>query len=183
MYEGLKAEGVRKPFITAYLPPYEPGGDPDRRSVEPLEIQPRSRERGLLVYLVARPIPLWKSLTRPIPAKYASLHFVFTGGSFNQELAHDEDVYFFGDEVVLALRAYTHGYDLFHPHFVPGWHLYDRTATRTPHWEDHSDYQERNERSCERIRDIFLGIDDKAIGRCRTLEDYEWMINDRLIRC
>lgn len=183
MFEGLKAGGVRKPFITAYLPPYDPGNDPGARSWDPLEIQAHSRERGLLVYLVARPIPMWRTLSRPIPARFSSLHFVFTLGSFNEELAHDEDVYFFGDEVVLALRAFTHGYDLFHPHSVIGWHLYDRTATRTTHWEDHSDYPERNDRSCERIRDIFLGVAEEAIGSCRTLEDYESMIDDRLIRC
>jgi hypothetical protein len=183
MFETLKADGVRKPFITAYLPPYDPGGDPAERSRDPLEIQPHSRERGLLVYLVARPIPLWQTLRQPVPAKFSSLHFAFTAGSFNEELVHDEDIYFFGDEVVLALRAYTHGYDLFHPHFVMGWHLYDRTATRTTHWEDHSDYQDRNDRSCDRIRDIFLGIAEDAIGRCRTVEDYEWMINDRLLSC
>jgi GT2 family glycosyltransferase len=137
----------------------------------------------MLIYLIAQPIPMWRTLKNPIPARFASLHFVFAEGIFNREIVLDEQVYFFGDEVVLALRAFTHGYDLFHPHYVLGWHLYDRAATRTTHWEDHSDYHERNERSCNRLRDIFLGIDDEAIGTARSLNKYEFLIGDKLIRC
>ena len=136
----------------------------------------------MLIYLMADPIPMWRNLESPIPARFASLHFVFTEGSFNREITLDEQVYFFGDEVVVALRAFTHGYDLYHPHYVLGWHLYDRTSTRTTHWEDHSDYNERNERSQDRLRDIFLGVDDAALGPARTLEEYESMICDKLIR-
>lgn len=182
MYEDLRTAGVRKPLITAYLPPYDPQKDPYGRSTDPLQIRARSRERGLLVYLVAHPIPLWKSLRTPIPAQFSSLHFVFTAGEFNVEIPHDEAVYFFGDEVVLALRAFTYGYDLFHPHYVIGWHLYDRTGTRGAHWEDHSDYNERNDRSSERLRDIFLGMADETLGPYRTLEEYESVIGDKLLR-
>jgi hypothetical protein len=183
MHEALKRMGVKKPLITAYLPPYDPMNEPAARSPDPLQIWGRSREQGMLIYLVAHPIPMWRSLEGPIPARFASLHFVFAEGIFNREIVLDEQVYFFGDEVVLALRAFTHGYDLFHPHYVLGWHLYDRSSTRTTHWEDHTDYRERNEQSCERLRDIFLGIDDEALGTLRTVEEYESMICDKLIRC
>ncbi len=183
MHEGLKQRGIQKPLITAYLPPYDPKNDPDNRLLDPLQIWAHSREQGMLIYLIAQPIPMWRTLKNPIPARFASLHFVFAEGIFNREIVLDEQVYFFGDEVVLALRAFTHGYDLFHPHYVLGWHLYDRAATRTTHWEDHSDYHERNERSCNRLRDIFLGIDDEAIGTARSLNKYEFLIGDKLIRC
>ncbi len=183
MHESLKGIGVQKPLITSYLPSYDPRNDPTARALDPLQIWGRSREQGMLIYLVAHPIPMWRSLKEPIPARFASLHFVFADGTFNREIVLDDQVYFFGDEVVLALRAFTHGYDLFHPHYVLGWHLYDRSFTRTTHWEDHSDYRERNERSCDRLRDIFLGIDDEALGSLRTVEEYEFMICDKLIRC
>jgi hypothetical protein len=181
MYKRLKRRGVAKPLITAYLPPYDPANDPAGRSREPLQIRGRSRERGMLIYLEAHPIPVWRDVKQPIPARFTSLHFVFADGAFNRELILDEQVYFFGDEVVLALRAFTHGYDLFHPHYVLGWHLYDRTATRTTHWDDHADHDERNQRSCDRLRDLFLGIDDAALGSRRTIDDYESLICDKLI--
>ena len=68
-----------------------------------------------------------------VPARFVSLHFLFTEGSFNQEIPFDPAIYFFADEIAIALRAYTLGYDLFHPHRILGWHLYDRT-TRATHW-------------------------------------------------
>lgn len=183
MHEGLKRRGVQKPLITAYLPPYDPKNDPAGRALDPLQIRGRSRERGMLIYLDAHPIPMWRSLEGPIPAHFTSFHFAFADGTFNRDIAVDEDVYFFGDEVVLALRAFTHGYDLYHPHYVLGWHLYDRTSTRITHWEDHDDCRDRNERSCDRLRDIFLGVDHDTLGVLRTVDDYESMICDKLIRC
>jgi hypothetical protein len=183
MYEDLRAAGVAKPLLTAYLPPYDPGNDPAGRSPDPLRIYSHSRERGMLVYLIAHKIPPWEVRESPVPAKFTSLHFVFTAGAFNREIVHDRDIYFFGDEVVLGLRAFTHGYDLYHPHYAIGWHLYNRTLTRTTHWEDHADHSERNQRSCERIRDIFLGVAQETLGPCRTVDDYESMICERLIQC
>ena len=183
MYESLKSKGIEKPLITAYLPPYEPNNDPQGREMEPLEIRSLSRERGLLIYLSSYRIPLWTWLTEPIKAKFVSLHFIFTLGIFNHEIIFDEDIYFFGDEVVTALKAFTHGYDLFHPHYVLGWHLYYRDKTRITHWSDHSDFETRHEKSHERMRDIFLGLDDRGLGTVKTLAQYENLINDKLLTC
>lgn len=181
MYKGLKRDGSKKPLITAYLPPYDPQNDPAGRQESPLQIHCHSREQGMLIYLEAHPIPLWTWLEKPVKAKYLSLHFVFTTGRFNREILFDDDIYFFGDEVVTGLKAFTHGYDLFHPHYVMGWHLYKREQTRRPHWTDHADYNERHERSHRKMRDIFLGVDESGMGSARTLDDYEYLICDKLI--
>ena len=182
-YEQLKVKGVRKPLLTAYLPPYVPGDLPASRSRDPLEIQSFGRESGLLVYLTAYPVKRWRLLGGPVPARFSSLHFVFTGGEFNDEVRHDPDVYFFGDEVVLALRAFTYGYDLYHPDFVPGWHLYERTGTRIPHWENRGDVAKRNQLSSQRIRDIYLGLAEDLLGTARSIDDYEAIVGARLIAC
>lgn len=86
----------------------------------------------------------------------------------------DPEVYFFADEVAVALRAYTHGYDPFHPHVVLGWHLYDR-QTRGTHWADHPDWQKRNQVSVDRLRQLFAGTmrDEYGLGTRRTISDYE----------
>jgi len=181
-YEQLKAEGVRKPLLTAYLPPYLPGDLPSSRSRDPLEIRACGRESGLLVYLRAFPVKRWRLLAGSVPARFSSLHFVFTQGAFNEEVKHDPEVYFFGDEVVLALRAFTCGYDLYHPDFVPGWHLYERTGTRIPHWENRDDEGvDLHERSSRRIRDIYLGLADELMGNARSISEYEAKVGARLI--
>jgi hypothetical protein len=174
MYEGLRSEGVNKPLITGYLPAYSPDRDPSGRKRRPYKIYPFQREHGLLTRLISYPIPGYRTLRNPVPADFASLHFLFTSGAFNQEVAFDPSIYFFGDEVVTSLRAYTHGYDLYHPHVVMGWHCFDRTS-RVPHWADHGDWHEQHKRSLRIMQDMYRGTyrGRFGTGKCRTVQDYE----------
>ena len=136
----------------------------------------------MLFRLVGHEIPNWKQLTSPVPAHFASLHFLFADGTFNRELAFDPSIYFFADEVAIALRAFTRGYDLFHPHRILGWHLYDR-ATRITHWEDHADWHEQEEVSCQTLYELYDNrlVGKYGVGVVRTIADYERFIGMRLI--
>jgi hypothetical protein len=181
MYEQLTAAGVAKPVITAYLPAYDPAHDPQARKCSPYKIYAAAREQGMLVRLTSFPIAFWEGLDRPVEADFASLHFLFAAGSFNEEIRFDPDLYFFGDEVVLGLRLFTSGYDLFHPHRVVGWHNFDR-ATRVPHWDDHPGWGEQHRRSLDKMRRIFMGTytGQNGLGRSRTIGEYERRIMARL---
>ena len=183
MYAALKSGGVSKPVITAYLPVYDPQNDPAARQNAPLQIRFFKRERGLLFRLNSREMPSWQSLSAPVPAQFISLHFLFAEGTFNEVLEFDPSIYFFADEVAISLRAYTMGYELFHPHRILGWHLYDRTATRFPHWNDHPEWRQQNEYSYSRLKDLFRGNDKGrfGVGRERTVASYEKYIGMKLI--
>jgi hypothetical protein len=174
MYQDLLRRSSEKPIITAYLPSYNPDQDPRGRKRRPYKIYPYARESGLLTRLTSFPIPGYKALTKPVAADFASLHFLFAAGWFNREIPFDPRIYFFGDEVLMSLRAYTHGYDLFHPHMVLGWHSFDRT-TRVPHWIDHSDWRKRHDRSLAIMRKIFKGEDSGSFGtgKQRSVAEYE----------
>lgn len=174
LFEGLRARGVAKPVLTTYLPAYEPAREPGGRKRQPYRIHPYTREAGVLTRLISHPIPLWTSLRTPVEADFASLHFLFADGAFNDEVRFDPDIYFFGDEVLTGLRAFTSGYDLFHPHVILGWHSYNR-STRVPHWDDHSLWYRQHERSLTKLRAIFSGSWDGAygLGNLRTVRDYE----------
>jgi hypothetical protein len=113
-------------------------------------------------------------LKSPISAHFTSLHFLFTEGSFNEAIPFDSSIYFFADEVAVALRAYTSGYDLFHPHCTLGWHLYER-ATRVPHWTDHTNWCAQNRESIQSLRALYRGaLQGKyGVGRVRSIADYE----------
>jgi hypothetical protein len=181
MHAGLKARGVAKPLLTGYLPPYLPPGDPDPDAA-PMQIYPLGREWGVLSKLTSRPMPFWRSRTAPVPASFLSLHFAFAAGEFNAEAPFDPGIYFLGDETLLGLRAFTHGYDLFHPHRVIGWHAYDRGA-RTPHWDDHPLWFEQHFASLRRIRAIVNGAvrGRFGFGARRSLADYEDMIMMKVV--
>lgn len=174
MYRGLERGGVDKPLISTYLPAYRPELEPRGRKRRPYKIYPLAREQGLLTRLASFPIPGHTKLQGPIAADFVSLHFLFAAGVFNDEVRFDPSIYFFGDEVVTSLRAYSHGYDLFHPHIVLGWHCFDR-ASRVPHWHDHEGWWAQHERSLTIMRRMFRGAHRGrfGLGRRRGIRDYE----------
>lgn len=181
MLESLRAAGSPKPILTGYLPPYDPHRDPAGRGDYVFNMRAAERRRGLLFHLAGDPVPRWRTLQCPPPARFASLHFLLADGGFNAEVAIDESIYFFVDEIAIALRAYTRGYDLFHPHRILGWHLYDR-GTRVAHWEDNPDYRRRFEITHRRIRALYAGRwrGRYGLGEARSASDYERLIGDRL---
>ena len=182
MYEQLRNEGVPKPLVTAYLPAYDPAREPRARRKRPYKIYPYGREAGLLTKLTSYPIPFWKRLSYPVEADFISLHFLFAAGKFNEEVPLDPQVYFFGDEVVTGVRAYTSGYDLYHPQSVLGWHSYNR-STRVPHWHDHTRWLHQHQQSLARIRKIFTGHvrGSYGLGDQRSVRQYEERIMTSLV--
>jgi hypothetical protein len=178
MFEGLR-QTVAKPILTAYLPPYDPARDPLGRTHKVMKIYPLERSQGLLTHLTGRPVALWRSLTRPFRADFASLHFLFAEGRFHHDIPFDPSIYFFGDEVFTGLRAFTHGYDLYHPHTLVGWHLYDR-ATRATHWDDHAEWRRAEARSYAKMRRIVAGGASRLLSSERSVRAYEAQIGHKL---
>lgn len=182
LYEQCRARGVGKPIITGYLPPYDPANDPGGRTSAVFEMAPLEREQGMLFRLTSHPVDVHRWLGPTFPASFVSLHFLFAGGAFNQDIPFDPGVYFFADEIAIALRAYTAGYDMYHPNQVLGWHLYDR-STRVTHWADHPGWRVQQEASCARLRELFTGAlrGVYGVGPVRTAADYERHIGTTLL--
>ena len=181
-FEELRRDRSQKPILTAYLPPYDPHDDPRGRTQCIYAISPHERHEGLLFRLTGHAVRDWKLLERAIPAKFVSLHFLFADGSFNEQVPFDSSIYFFADEVAVALRAYTSGYDLFHPHAILGWHLYDR-STRVTHWNDHADWGTRNRRSVQRLSALYRGAlrGRYGVGQTRSIADFEALMGESLM--
>lgn len=180
MLEDLKSKGHEKPLLTSYISSYNPENDPDGRVKVPWLMNfDRFIPEGAVFFLPAT-IPGWDKMTEPIPSRFYSAHFAFSLGSFVVEVPHDPNYYFHGEEISIAVRAYTWGYDLFHPHKIIAWHEYTRKG-RTKQWDDdkkwhlkNTDSHLRNRRLFEMdglLKNIDFGIYD--FGSLRTLEDYE----------
>ena len=181
-YEELRSDGVGKPILTAYMPPFKPNDDPDtRRILPPLKVCPLERSHGLLIRLIGRPIPDWETISAPVSGELVSLHFLFAGGTFNREIPFDPDCYFLGDEVAISLRAFTFGYDVFHPHEPIGWHCYQREY-RPTHWEDHREWQDQEKLSLRNLKILFSGryLKTYGLGRNRNLRDFEERLGIKL---
>jgi hypothetical protein len=122
MINSLQLSGYSKPLLTGYVSSFDPDNDPEGRVNEPWRMTfDRFIPEGA-VFFLPEVIPGWQELTSPIPARFYSAHFCFTLGEFSNEVQHDPEYYFHGEEISVGVRAFTHGYDLFHPHRVVIWH-------------------------------------------------------------
>ncbi len=133
LIEQARATGRPKPILTSYVTPYTPG-DP-RLDDEPMRMEfDFFSEEGLVLF---RPgaIPEADRGGAPVRARFLSAHFLFAPGVFAREVPYDPSLYFWGEEITLTVRAFTWGYDLFHPSEMIVWHEYTREH-RTKHWDD-----------------------------------------------
>jgi hypothetical protein len=174
MHHELCNSGVEKPILTSYLPAYDPATDPAGRIESVYRLAVAERRYGIPFRLVGHPVQDWRRRISPSTAEYVSLHLLFAEGPFNEKVPFDPGIYFFADEIAIALRAYTHGYSLFSPNTLLGWHLYDR-RTRTTHWADHPDWVSLNQMSVQRLRQLFAGTlaGKHGVGNVRTISEYE----------
>jgi hypothetical protein len=180
MLKDLQKEGHKKPLITSYIPSFDPDNDPGARIQEPWKMNfDRFIPEGAVFFLPAS-FDIWDDKTKPLPGRFYSAHFAFTVGEFCKEVPHDPNYYFHGEEINIAVRAFTHGYDIFHPHKVLVWHEYTRKG-RTKQWDDDKVWGDRNSKSHLRNRKLF-GMDGEindidfgpyGFGKIRSLEDYE----------
>jgi Glycosyltransferase (GlcNAc) len=115
----------------------------------------------------------WERGRRLRRARFLSAHFLFTIGSFTQEVPYDPELYFFGEEINLAQRAFTWGYDFFHPQEMLVWHQYNRDGPK--HWSDHPGWGERDVLSRAKISQLLLSpaVGILQCGAIRPSAHYE----------
>jgi hypothetical protein len=179
MIKKLQKKGHKKPLLTGYVSSFDPDNDPAGRTQEPWRMAfDRFTPEGV-VFFLPETIPGWRELKEPIPARFYSAHYCFTLGEFSTEVQHDPEFYFHGEEISITVRAYTYGYDLFHPHKVLIWHEYTRKG-RTKQWDDDKDWHKKNV-ACHIKNRQLLGVDGETydgdysewFGTERTIRDYE----------
>ncbi|MGE3190698.1 MAG: WlaTC/HtrL family glycosyltransferase, partial [Vicinamibacterales bacterium] len=177
----LERTGSPKPVLTAYATPFNPE-DPEAREDLPMQMNfDRFTDEAIILF---RPGELagWRERDRPARARFLSAHFLFTIGDFVREVPYDPELYFIGEEITLAVRAYTHGYDLFHPTEVIVWHEYTREYREHKHWTDHNHdkgvtvaWHERDRASLDRVRQFLREphVGPFGLGTVRTFAEYE----------
>jgi hypothetical protein len=182
MLQDLQAAGHAKPLLTAYVPSYNPAAEPHRLPADPWWLTfDRFTPEGA-VFFIPSVVPNWQARTLPYPGRFYSGHFAFTLGQFCTEVPHDPSFLFHGEEISIAARAYTWGYDLFAPHRVVVYHEYSRQHRPRKSWDDISDWYRWDQASLARNRRL-LNVDNEhdptedfgvfGFGPVRTLAEYE----------
>ena len=118
----------------------------------------------------------------PLPGCHIAGGFLFTLGNFINELPYDPQLYQ-RDEQSMAIRAFTHGWNIFHTAHVPLAHLYKEPGELEPslHW--HPDWEALREvkyyvqmyRAQQRFADLVYGrrsLGRYGLGNVRDLEAF-----------
>ncbi len=105
MIKQLQKKGFEKPLLTGYVSSFDPDNDPSGRVQEPWRMAfDRFIPEGA-VFFLPETIPGWQEMKEPVPARFYSAHFAFTLGKFSEEVQHDPEFYFHGEEISIAVRA------------------------------------------------------------------------------
>jgi len=120
----------------------------------------------------------------PQSTAFCGAGFVFGPSAWMTDVPYDPFLYFQGEEITLAVRLYTQGWDIFVPSDVLCYHDYNSRPDRPRHWVDRRDWPALNNRSVRRIRHL-LGmevsddplvlreLDRYGLGTQRTLAGYQ----------
>ncbi len=172
--------GSAKPIISSYPPPFEPDKD-ENLGGDAFQMAFQGFTSEGIPFMKPLGIEGWMYTIRPVRARFLAAGFLFAPGSFVEEVPYDPELYFIGEEITMTLRAFTSGYDLFHPCERIVWHDYVRSyATR--HWEDHTktnkverEWGELDQRSKQKVQQLLAGqpVASHGLGSVRTLREYE----------
>ncbi|MBF0185265.1 MAG: methyltransferase domain-containing protein [Magnetococcales bacterium] len=171
-----------KPVLSTLPPPYHP---PDERIATGLTFirAERFKSDGNLVQRSGTMDP-GLPLVAPRPGAFLSAAFIFAAGSMVREVPYDPHLYFYGEELTLAARLWTHAYDMFVPNAILLYHNYG-LQERARHWDDHPEEwlrlqklsQERRLHLLEMQRSsdpqVIVEMDSYALGVERSLAEYE----------
>jgi len=183
----IEASGEEKPILSSFAGAYR-ASTGEKLNIEPYRMGIAGFDENDMPVL--RPDYMqWDKVDKPIPARFACGHFMFTRGSFCEEYKYDPEIYFEGTDISLSARCFTMGYKLLHPNKNVIWHEYTRDK-RKKHWLDHTNdlkekgtielaWWERDEISKKRVKQL-LGIEDSGVdlgefelGKEKTLSQYQ----------
>lgn len=184
MIESYRRDGIPRPLISMYPPTFTLTADgntilhanpvfyPTRISFAE---NPDQFTQTLIPSQLATPMPEGCVYTASV-----SGGFIFADGKF-AEITPNRLIAFWGEEILIAARAFTSGFDLVTATCDIVYHLYHSgqpyELTRRHHvWVDFpAEFAELDMRSKAELERIFStkAVGDGALGSVRTLADYE----------
>jgi hypothetical protein len=140
-----------KPVLSTYPAPYQP---PKQLMLKTPQMVPYQFHKftGILLF---RYIDC--QIDAPKAGAFVSGNFSFASASFLEEIPYDSSLYFYGEEITMSVRAWSHGWDVFIPHQCVIHHYYRRPRTTPRHWTDHRDWLKLDRASVRRVHHL-LGV-------------------------
>ncbi len=114
---------------------------------------------------------------QPLASALVAAGLLFGPGELITAAPYDPELYFDGEEISLALRLWTRGFNFYNPDRLLIFHLYKRVnEANITHWADHADWGERNSHAIARVLALTNGSNLPApygLGTMRTLQQYQ----------
>lgn len=171
-----------KPVLSTYpLPFTQPNNPPEDALVE---IRPRYFDQSGVLHQHSALHKMPDQSRDPARSFFISAGMLFTLGKVIREVPYDPNLYFTGEEIILALRLWTHGWDLFNPNAVVAYHNYQLETGRRRHWEDQSHWGALNRLAVDRIRfltgqdsspssESLVDMERYGLGNERSIEQFQ----------
>ena len=176
---------ARCPSDRPILTTFPQGFTPPRTIAEasPLGITCKSFEVGAFPLMGSRLLSVEERAGGPLPTPFIASNFLFSPAAAVREVPIDPHHYFDGDDISMATRYWTSGWDMFSPVEHLTWHDWNRQGRRS-HWQDDKDWYRLKLASNRRLRHM-LGIEPTTdadalrdlathgLGNRRSLADYQ----------
>ena len=122
-----------------------------------------------------------ENILNPVLSPWVCGHFLFCSSNIISECPYDPYLYFYGEEISLAARLWTSGWNIFAPSRAIVFHGY---SVIHRHWVDHKNGSLLNQMAHKRVRhllgiettddhNVLKDIDKYSLGSCRSLSEYE----------
>lgn len=169
---------VLSTYPAAYVPPDQLGKD-IVALIRPKEFD----ERGILTLGSKGVAPADLPSPRQ-PVAFIGAGEIFAPSEIIREVPYDPYIYFIGEEITLAARLWTHGWDIFPPDCCAVYHEYSERPNKRRHWHDHRKWTELSERAAVRLRHLLRTeaaaegpalreLGQFGLGGARSLDAYE----------
>jgi hypothetical protein len=124
------------------------------------------------------------NVDEPVPGFHVGAGCLFAPGAFVETFPYDPSFYFHGEEQGVAIRLFTHGWDIFHVPGLPLFHLYNNAEAGGPprpmHWDAQHEAQRQRawwtleQRSRARLGALVAGapLGVFGLGTRRSVADY-----------
>lgn len=119
-----------------------------------------------------------------VQSAFVSAGMLFGPSSVISEVPSDEYIFFTGEEITMGVRLWTHGYDIYAPNRVIGYHNYGLNPDRPRIWKDLAMQAKLSAQSRARVlwlcgtkdnlpQASAVEIDKYGLGSARSLAEYE----------
>lgn len=179
MYDSCPSE---RAVLTTYPIPYTPPNDLAPDAI--VTIEPKFFDTNGILMFKSRASPPASAPDIPAASSFCAAGLLFAPSAIITDVPYDPSIYFQGEEITLAVRLWTHDWDIFTPNKLIAYHDYSDRPDRIRHWKDEVNWAVLNKTSMARVRHllhmekssdptVLSELNQYSLGTARSLAAYE----------